>query len=425
MSNSDLLGKCSYVADELIRREKEIADARASIGFLYKSSFASTRGTARMLKMFKQPLSVYGERKGITGKGEEIAFLMPYNMGTTWSVFIAQQLAVGNRVRMKPSEIDTRTGEILGDIWEKVAPGEVAFDFRRGPEFMEWAIAEPRVKAVVLFGYHTVALSYMDKIVAAKKRFIFHGPGKNPFIVLEDANPKEAANGLFLARFGGYGQGCGSPGRMYIHSAIYEEFLDHFVKLTRKLVAGDSKDPKTDVGPLGSPLAITRIKNQLEDAKSKGARILCGGKIEGNLLHPTVVVDCNHSMLGLKEESFGPVCWFMPFNEVEEAIALAKDSDLAHSLYVHGFKGLGKVLAELQGVPFLIEVDDYVFGRFGNVRVNPDLSQSARRDVSYIYIPRGEYGYSCWITDYRDGELVLKQGPKIDAIELSKGIRER
>ncbi len=417
----NVLAKCAAVGDELLKKEREIAEADMSVGFLYNHSINQTRNTAKLLKDMKIPARFLSGRKGICQNGEEVAYLQSYNISARNNFVIGEQLVVGNKVRMKPSEITHRAGEIFASIWKKAAPDDVTFDFRGGPEFLTWAIEEPKVRAIIMFGYHLVVLPYADAFKRTRnKMFIFNGPGKNPFIVLEDADVDDAVENLFLARFMGFGQGCGSPGRLYIHAKIYDEFLEKFTARTKKLVVGDPKNPKTNIGPIGSKLAISRITKQFEDAKAKGATIIAGAKIEERYIYPTIISNCNHTMLGMKEESFGPVCWFMPFNSVEEAIALAKDSDLAHSLYVNGYKGLGEVLKELKGVDYIHKVDDYVFGKYGNARINPDLSEVARRDISFHFRPRGSYAYSGWVWETSDGKFTMKQGPKIEAIETSR-----
>lgn len=417
MVDKNLVEKCSLVAEEYIKREKEIIEAITAIGFTNNRMASRFRETADRLKKVELSLRYLEGRKGICRDGEEVALMLAYNGSFSAAFQIVAQLAVGNKVRVKPSDITRDVDMIIGGIWHSVAPESVTYEFTPGAEFMRWAINESKIKAICLWGSHSVALSYMDDIKAAKKMFIFEGPGKNPFVVFDDADVKLAATSLFLARFRQGGQVCMSPGIMYVHAKVFDEFVDSFAKLTKTLVVGDAGDSKTNIGPLGSPLAVTRIKEQLEDAKSKGAKIIHGGKIEGNLVYPTIIVNTNQSMTGMHEESFGPICWFESFDSTEEVIETIKKLRFGLQLMFYGQRDMPRMLAEFKGEDYCHEVDDFVFGKYGRVLVNFDVAQESgvgRQGHAF-----GGYGYSGWVCNTIMDKFILKQGPKNMAIETS------
>lgn len=159
--------------------------------------------------------------------------------------------------------------------------------------------------------------------------------GKDPAIVLPSANIEAAVHGIVRSAIGLTGQACQSLERIYVHQDIYQPFLDEMVK---QVSAVKFNWPNIDEGHIG-PLIFGRqgetIQRHLDDAIAKGAKVLVGGKIEhhggGTWCQPTVIVDVNHDMALMTEETFGPIVPVMPFATTEEAIALANDSEFGLS----------------------------------------------------------------------------------------------
>src|SRR5262249_52991701 len=113
--------------------------------------------------------------------------------------------------------------------------------------------------------------------------------------------------------------------RIFIHRSIYDSFLERFAARVERLRVGDPADEASDVTPIASDLAVQRIRAQLADALARGATILTGGRIEGNLVHPTVVRDATDDMLGMREEVFGPVAFTTCFESEEEVLGRARN----------------------------------------------------------------------------------------------------
>jgi betaine-aldehyde dehydrogenase len=181
---------------------------------------------------------------------------------------------------------------------------------------------------------------------------------------------------------------------------------------------GDPKDPATEMGPVASPRAIANIKAQLEDAVARGARIALGGKIEGNLVHPTVVVDATHDMLGMRDETFGPVSFISPFSTIEEVIHLARDNRYGLRAAIYGDEEEARKVGEkLVGEPYCHPVDEMKFGVFGTIAVNQPRSESWQN--AFVGKPVGGYGYSGWIWETINDEFILKQGAKLLSLETS------
>lgn len=139
------------------------------------------------------------------------------------------------------------------------------------------------------------------------------------------------------------GQTCVSPNRFYIHKDIYEEFLDEFSKEFSSLKIGYSLDTDVSLGPLIDENAVKKVIEHIEDAVSKGAKIVCGGKranikfpeLKSELyFEPTVLRDCNSDMLCFQEETFGPIASTCTFDTIDEVIKLANDTQYGLACYV-------------------------------------------------------------------------------------------
>ncbi len=398
------------------RRDELIELAVRDVGFTYKDTSREVDLIIQRLRNFRSAVKFLEDRKPICGKGEEVAIVLPYN-GSAWlNVSIASVFLAGNNVRVRFSSKDFAIARFFERMYKEIFDDVIEFDYRSGNEFMSYAINSPEVKAIVAFGSDYTFLRYENAVRNVKKKFIFEGPGNDPFIVLNDADLESAVKDLVPSKYMYSGQACIAPERIYVQEEIYEDFLREFVDLTKNLVVGDPKNPETDVGPVISRKAVENIKRQLIDAKRKGARIVCGGRIEGNLVYPTIVADANHSMLGMREEVFGPVSYVCKFKTVEEVINLAKDSKYGLRASVYG-REEGKMIADaLKGADYLEEVRDYTFGKFGTVSLNEPLSESWRGALVTKSV--GGYGYSGWVWDFV-GRFRIRQGPKLFSIETS------
>jgi acyl-CoA reductase-like NAD-dependent aldehyde dehydrogenase len=155
--------------------------------------------------------------------------------------------------------------------------------------------------------------------------------GKDPLIVTASADPKRAAETALRSSVLATGQACQSIERVYVAREIAETFLDELVKAA-EAVALTYPDPQDGhLGPFIFPAQAAKVAAQIDDAKAKGARVLCGGSVEqlggGNYLRPTVLADVTPHMAVMREETFGPVIPVTIFDDIEEAIAQANDTD--------------------------------------------------------------------------------------------------
>jgi succinate-semialdehyde dehydrogenase/glutarate-semialdehyde dehydrogenase len=169
-------------------------------------------------------------------------------------------------------------------------------------------------------------------------------------IVLEDADIEVASSAAVWGAFVNAGQTCLSVERCYVHRNIYDRFLSACVAKTGKLRVGSGVDREVEVGPMIHERQLQIVEAHVNEARSLGARLLCGGErlpqLGRNFYAPTVIADVNHSMRLLREETFGPVLPIMPFDTVDEAVRLANDSEfgLAASIF-SGSRACGEGLA--------------------------------------------------------------------------------
>ena len=155
--------------------------------------------------------------------------------------------------------------------------------------------------------------------------------GKDPMLVLDDADVEVASSAAVWGAFVNAGQACLSVERCYVHQSLYPDFIDACVAKTRQLRVGSGLDPQTDVGPMIHEQQLRIVEGQVNEAVAQGARLLAGGarmpEIGPNFYAPTVLADVTHTMRIMREETFGPVLSIAPFQTDEEAIRLANDSD--------------------------------------------------------------------------------------------------
>jgi acyl-CoA reductase-like NAD-dependent aldehyde dehydrogenase len=173
--------------------------------------------------------------------------------------------------------------------------------------------------------------------------------GKDPMIVLDDADPKRAANGAAWGGLANSGQICISVERVYATEPVYDEFLGDLVSRVNALRQGrDEPHYSHDVGAMVSPAQLEIVEDHVRDAVEKGARILTGGSRRegpGDYFEPTVLVDVDHSMKIMRDETFGPVIPVMKVSDDEEAVRLANDSRYGLSASVFGEKAHAESVA--------------------------------------------------------------------------------
>lgn len=400
------------------KRDELIAVAVRETGFTHRECSIEVDVNLKNLQGFDEMIATFATRQPLCGPDQEVALILPYN-GSAWlNTAIVSIYLVGNRVRVKFASRGSKIAGFIESVYQPIFGDAICFDYSDGRTFLKNAIADPHIPAICLFGTDEYAGKYKDSFQSYGKKFVFEGPGKDPFIVLPGGDLEAAAHELAEAKYIYAGQTCTAPERVYLHEQIYDDFLEIFLELSRAVKVGDPKDPATEMGPVASARAINGIKAQLEDAVARGARIVLGGKIEGNLVYPTVVVGASHDMLGMRDETFGPVSFIQSFSTSKDAIRLARNNRYGLRATVYGDEQEAQEVGEeLVGEPYCHPVDEVKFGVFGTIAVNQPRSESWQG--AFVGKPVGGYGNSGWIWETIGGDFILKQGAKLLSIETS------
>lgn len=418
MSFEERFQKVLKLSDALQKHRESIVQAAAKdLHFTAKDSRKEVALAVDRLQMFEQVASFLEGRVPLGGPGSRVSLVLSYN-GSAWlNAAITSIYIVGNKVCVKFSSKGRNVMALTESFYRPIFGDDITFYKGNGKSFIEESLKSPEVSAVVVFGFDENMLPYQELFRKSGKKLVFEGPGQDPFIVFPDADLGLALEDLVTAKFAYSGQTCTAPKRIFIHSSLYEDFLKLFVDRVKRLVVGDPADEKTDVSPVASELAVQRIRTQLRDAVEKGGEILVGGRVEGNLVLPTIVKNASDDMLGMQEEVFGPVAFTSSFVTPEEVIARAKDHRYGLRAAVYGGKEAQHVATALRGEDYCHPVPDYIFGKFGTVAYNETRSASWRGAL--IVKAVGGYGYSGWIWETVGGRFQIKQGPKLLTTETS------
>jgi betaine-aldehyde dehydrogenase len=386
-------------------------------GFTFRECNVEVDGILSDLEGFKAMARTFALRRQICEPGQTVALVLPYN-GSAWlNTAIVSIYMVGNPVRVKFASRDSGIARLLESLYRPIFGNTIQFDYSDGRTFLKKAVTDPATPAICLFGSDDYAGRYLDAIKAQGKKFVFEGPGKDPFIVLPGADLETAARELAYCKYIYAGQTCTAPERVYVHQSIHDDFLELFLDFSRAVKVGDPSNPATEMGPIASTKVVEAIKAQLNDAVQRGAHIALGGKIQGNWVYPTVVINARHDMLGMQEETFGPVSFIRAFQDTKEVLELARDSRYGLRVSVYGDKTAANFAKKLTGEPYCHRVSEITYGCFGTAGVNQP--QSEIWVDAFVSKPVGGYGLSGWIWETVENKFIIKQGPKLLSLETS------
>ncbi|HLM53623.1 MAG TPA: aldehyde dehydrogenase [Pseudoxanthomonas sp.] len=315
-----------------LAREAEIPRAIANLRFFAHAAtqFASEshHGEAGLNYTLRQPLGV-------------VATISPWNLPLylfTWK--IAPALAAGNAVVAKPSEVTPLTATMLGELAAEIGfpAGVLNIVHGLGPEVGEALVTHPQVKAVSFTGSTEVGRRIATLAAPLLKKLSLELGGKNPALVFADSDWRGHLDTLVRSAFQNSGQVCLCGSRLLVERSAYGEFRDALVERARALPAGDPAAPGTRIGPLVSQAHFDKVLGCIAQAREEGGRVLCGGgAIErpGWFVEPTVIEGLGPDCASNREEIFGPVVTLQPFDDEDQALALANAGDygLAASLW--------------------------------------------------------------------------------------------
>jgi acyl-CoA reductase-like NAD-dependent aldehyde dehydrogenase len=291
--------------------------------------------TARLLRPQKIDIGQYG----LMGRSSRILYkpvgvvgiISPWNfpLGTP-AEEVAMALMAGNAVVLKPSELTPLIAVKLGDVFRRAGLPEDLLQVVTGDGGTGAALVEARVDKLIFTG--SVATGRRVAQAAAKylTPVVLELGGKDPMIVLDDADIENAARGAVWGAFANAGQACASVERCYVQESIAARFLDAVVAKTKALKQDIGLNQGADIGAISNEKQLEIIEQHVREAVDHGARILTGGarvkSLPGLFYPPTVLTNVTHDMTVMREETFGPLLPVMTFRTDAEALRLANDS---------------------------------------------------------------------------------------------------
>jgi acyl-CoA reductase-like NAD-dependent aldehyde dehydrogenase len=307
------------------------------------------RSNAKRIVVVQEPVGV-------------VAAVTPWNFPVDIAgIPVVYGLAVGCTVVWKPSEHAPLCAGMFADVIRDAGfpPGTLNVVHGRG-ETGSALVRHPDVASVVFTGSSTTG-EQVARDAGLKNRVLELG-GNGPQIVLADADVEKAADAAIVGCFYLAGQCCTAAERILVHEDVKDAFVAALLERTRALRVGDPLDEETDMGPMCTPEVLERTQEHIRDAVERGARVLHGGGHEGQYHEPTVVDGVTSAMRIAQEETFGPVAPIMTFRTLDEALAIANETEygLTASVFTRSLHDAWRAAEELRhGTVHVNETTNY------------------------------------------------------------------
>jgi len=337
-SRGEVLYAASYVewfAEEAVRAYGDLIPAPTA---------------AKRMMVVKEPVGV-------------VAVITPWNFPAAMIARkIAPALAAGCTVVAKPAEDTPLTSLALVKLAQEAGVPAGVLNLltasrQNAAEVVGVWLADERVRKISFTGSTPVGKLLARESAATLKKLSLELGGNAPFIVFEDADLDAAIEGLMASKFRNAGQTCVCPNRVYVHEAVHDRFVDKFAARVAALQVGPADWPPAQIGPMINGRAVEKIARHVEDAVSKGARVVTGGQrvrnevASGpNYYAPTVLTGATREMALSCEETFGPVVAVFLFRDEEEVVRLANDTPygLAGYFYSNDVRRIWRVASALE-----------------------------------------------------------------------------
>jgi succinate-semialdehyde dehydrogenase / glutarate-semialdehyde dehydrogenase len=219
-----------------------------------------------------------------------------------------------------------------------------------GKEFCE----NPRVRKLTFTGSTEVGRILLRQAAEQVMQCSMELGGNAPFIVFDDADLDAAVQGVIMSKYRNNGQTCVCANRIYVQAGVYDAFAAKLQAAVEKMKVGDGLTDGVDLGPLINSAAVGKVREHIEDAVSKGGKVLTGGKahaLGGSFFEPTIITGVTQEMVVAKEETFGPLAPLFRFETEEEAIALANDTIFGLAAYFYA-RDVGRVTRVQEGLEY-------------------------------------------------------------------------
>nr|WP_318380646.1 NAD-dependent succinate-semialdehyde dehydrogenase [uncultured Enterobacter sp.] len=249
-------------------------------------------------------------------------------------------LAAGCTALIKPANNTPLSAFALIQLAKKAGVPDGVLNAVAGTtaEISDAIMASPEVRKISFTGSTAVGKTLMRNAAETMKKVSMELGGNAPYIVFEDADIDAAVQGAIANKFRNAGQVCVSVNRFYIHESVYDAFVGKLASAASALKVGNGVEEGVVVGPLIESSAVDKVREHVEDAVAKGAKVLAGGKahaLGGNFWEPTVLGDCSDGMKLAAEETFGPLAACFRFTSEEEVIRRANDTPFGLAAYFY------------------------------------------------------------------------------------------
>lgn len=315
----------------------------------------------RRLLVLKQPVGVVGA-------------ITPWNFPLAMITRkVAAALAAGCTAVVKPSELTPLTALAAADLALQagIPPGVLNIVMGDAPRIGDAFMESTQVRKITFTGSTAVGKKLMAGAAGTVKKVSLELGGNAPCIIFDDADIDVAVKGTLTSKYRNSGQTCVSVNRIFVQAGIYDKFANAFAKAVKSLEVGNGLVNGVSQGPLINEAALDKVERHLDDAVSKGAKVLLGGKrhsLGGTFYEPTVITNATRDMLIFREEVFGPVAPLIRFTTEDEVVKMANDTVFGLAAYVftesitrawrvtealdYGMVGLNEGLISTEVAPF-------------------------------------------------------------------------
>ncbi|WKN19782.1 NADP-dependent succinate-semialdehyde dehydrogenase [Azotobacter vinelandii] len=298
----------------------------------------------KRLMVIKQPIGV-------------CAAITPWNFP---SAMIARKagpaLAAGCTMVIKPASQTPFSALALADLAERagIPKGVLSVVTGAAAEIAQELTSNSIVRKLSFTGSTEIGREIMEKCAYDIKKISLELGGNAPFIVFDDADLDAAVEGAVVSKFRNAGQTCVCTNRLYVHDAVYDAFVDKLEAAVSRLKTGDGFEKGITIGPMIDEKAVSKVKEHIEDAVGKGAKIMRGGtshSLGGNFFEPTILIDVPDSARVSKEETFGPLAPVFRFSSDNEVVCKANDTEFGLAAYFYS-SDLGRVFRVAENLEY-------------------------------------------------------------------------
>lgn len=249
-------------------------------------------------------------------------------------------LVVGCTMISKPATATPLTALALAELGQQAGLPEGVFSVITGASSTigKEITSNPIVRKLTFTGSTEVGKQLMQESADTMKKLSMELGGNAPFIVFDDADIDSAIEGAMISKYRNTGQTCVCTNRFFVQAGVYDEFCEKLVAAVEKLTVGDGLQGETQQGPMIDMASLEKVESHVQDAVSKGGKLLTGGKrhvLGGTFYEPTVIIDADESMLVAREETFGPLSPVFKFETEEEVIIRANDTEFGLAAYFY------------------------------------------------------------------------------------------